>query len=292
MAIRRAVYRWTLAVIGSMFVASTALAAPISLTTLGLGYTQDFDTLASTGTSSSLPTGWEFSESGTNANATYSAGTGSSNTGETYSFGATASTERAFGGLLSGNLIPTIGAAFSNNTGATIASLAIAYTGEQWRVGTLSRSDRIDFQFSTDATSLTTGTYTDLDTLDFSSPTTTGAIGLLDGNAAANRTALSSAISGLNIANGATFWIRWTDFNATGADDGLAVDDFSLTPRGTTISPVPEPGTLVLLGLGLAGLAAVRRRMHLRAASRQPRSAGPFRSPTRPASRMAHDSTV
>ena len=36
-----------------------------------------------------------------------------------------------------------------------------------------------------------------------------------------------------SIANGATVWIRWTDVDVTGADDGLAVDDFSLTPLGT-----------------------------------------------------------
>lgn len=263
MAIRRAVSQWTLAVIGVTFVASNALAAPISLTGLGVGYTQDFDTLSNNGTtpSSLLPPGWAFNESGANADGLYTPGTGSSNAGDTYSFGAAASTDRALGGLQSTTLIPTFGAAFINDTGATITSLEIAYTGEQWRLGTLSRSDSIDFQYSTDATSLTTGSYTDVASLDFSSPTTSGAVGSLDGNSAANRTALSSTISGLNIPNGGTFWIRWSDFNATGADDGLAVDDFLLTPRGTTISPVPEPGTLLLLGLGLAGLAAVRRRM-------------------------------
>ena len=50
--------------------------AAISLTT-GTTYTQNFDTLASAGTSSTLPDGWVFSEAGTNANATYTAGTGS-----------------------------------------------------------------------------------------------------------------------------------------------------------------------------------------------------------------------
>jgi hypothetical protein len=39
------------------------------------------------------------------------------NTGDTYSFGAASNTERAFGGLQSGSLNPTIGAAFTNNTG-------------------------------------------------------------------------------------------------------------------------------------------------------------------------------
>jgi hypothetical protein len=243
-----------------MVVASTSHASPISLTALGSAYTQDFNTLAVTGISSVLPAGWELNESGTNADASYAAGTGSNNTGNTYSFGATDSSDRALGGLQSGALIPTIGATFNNNTGATINSLAIAYTGEQWRLGTAGRNDQIDFQYSTDATSLTTGTWIDVNALDFVAPISAASIGALDGNAAANRMAISGSIFALNIVNGATFWIRWTDFNAAGADDGLAVDDFSLVARRTTNSPIPEPGTLALLSLGLAGLAATPRR--------------------------------
>jgi uncharacterized protein len=203
-----------------------------TLTTLGSPYTQDFNTLAIAGTSSTLPAGWVFLETGANANTLYTAGTGSGNAGDTYSFGAAASSERALGGLQSGNLLPTIGAQFTNSTGATLTSLAISYTGEQWRLGTLARTDRIDFQYSLNATSLNTGTWTDVNALDFNAPTTTGVVGLLNGNAAANRTALSDVIPSLSIANGATFWIRWSSFDATGADDGLAVDDFSLNANG------------------------------------------------------------
>ena len=70
-------------------------------------------------------------------NDAYAASTGSSTAGDTYSFGASANTERAFGALLSGTLTPTIGAAFTNNTGSQITSLDIDYVGEQWRLGTL-----------------------------------------------------------------------------------------------------------------------------------------------------------
>jgi uncharacterized protein len=194
-------------------------------------YTQDFNTLANTGTTNSnLPMGWFFSESSTGANTTYAAGTGSDNAGNTYSFGSALNTDRAFGGLQSGSLVPTIGAAFTNNTGSTITSLAISYLGEQWRLGAAGRVDRLDFQFSLNATSLTTGTWTDLDLLDFMTPTTTGTVGPLDGNLSANRTSISNSISSLSLSSGSTIWIRWNDFNASGADDGLGIDEFSLTP--------------------------------------------------------------
>jgi uncharacterized protein len=205
--------------------------AQVSLT--GPTYNQDFNTLALSGTSGSLPAGWLFSETGTNANLLYTAGTGSGNAGDTYSFGAAGNSERALGGLQSGSLNPTIGAAFSNNTGGTITSLAINYTGEQWRLGALARADRIDFQYSINATSLSTGVWTDVNNLDFTAPTTGPAVGALNGNDAANRTSISFTITGLSIPAGATFYIRWISFDATGADDGLAVDDFSLTPTST-----------------------------------------------------------
>ena len=51
-----------------------------------------------------------------------------------------------------------------------MTSLAIAYTGEQWRLGATGRTDRIDFQYSLDATSLATGTWADVDNLNFSGP--------------------------------------------------------------------------------------------------------------------------
>jgi predicted extracellular nuclease len=217
----------------------------VSLTTLGVASTQNFDTLANSGTTNTtLPAGWYITETGGSARDLddYAADTGSSNTGDTYSYGAASTTERALGALQSGTLISTFGAQFTNNTGGTITSLDIAYTGEQWRIGNTAaaRDDRLDFQISTNATNLCgadsgpcVGTYTDVNALDFTNPVkTAAAAAALDGNSAANRTALSTTIPSLSIPNGATFWIRWNDLNSSGADDGLAVDDFSVTPQG------------------------------------------------------------
>ncbi len=180
----------------------------VTLTALGTPIGESFDTLASSGTSSTTPAGWAFAESGTNANGTYTAGTGSGNAGDTYSFGSSGSGERAFGGLLSGSLNPTICACIYNGTGATVGSLTISYTVEQWRLGATGRTDRLDFQYSTDATLLTNGTWSDVNALDFTAPTQAGTVGALDGNAAANRTAISSSITGLSLAADATMCIR------------------------------------------------------------------------------------
>ncbi len=220
----------------------------ISLTASGVAYVENFDTLVNTaGTTNAtlLPNGFEISEAGGGArdNEQYAVDTGGANTGDIYSYGAAGSTDRALGSLQSGSLVPTFGASFTNNTGATITSLQIAYTGEQYRLGATGRADRIDFQYSTTATSVASPAvnWIDVDSLDFSSPMTTGALGVRDGNAEANRTNVMSTITGLSIPPGATFFIRWVDLNATGADDGLAVDNLSITP---ITAAVAQPGTL------------------------------------------------
>ena len=216
----------------------------VSLTTLGAAYTQNFDGLANSGTSSSVPSGWAFLETG--GNTLYTAGTGSSATGDTYSFGASAASDRAFGTLLSGSVTSTLGVSFTNNTGATITSLDISYVGEEWRLGTASRTDQLNFEYSLNATSLTSGTWTSVSALNFITPNTSAATGTINGNATGNKTSISSTINSLSIAVGGTVWIRWTDFNASGADDGLAVDDFTLTPSGAAPTP---PTKLVITSI-------------------------------------------
>src|SRR6185295_9910396 len=168
--------------------ASADTTTSVSISSFGTPVTQNFDSLVSSGQGTlpaNTPAGWGFSESLANANTTYTAGTGSGNTGDTYSFGsAAAPTDRALGQLRSGTLNSILGGTFINNTGGTINSLNIAYAGEQWRLGALSRTlaERMDFQYSTDATSLTSGTWTDVNALDFIPPVTSGTVGLLDGN--------------------------------------------------------------------------------------------------------------
>ena len=120
------------------------------------------------------------------------------------------------------------GAFYRNDTGATIQTLTVAYTGEQWRLGTAGRLDTLQLQYSFDATSLTTGTWLDVDSGMFVTPDSAG-VGAKDGNAAGARLQRAGQLGDLlSMAPGATVWIRFIDFDAGGADDGLAVDDFSI----------------------------------------------------------------
>ena len=131
------------------------LAAQVSITSTATAYTQNFNTLRATaGTSTTLPTGWRLLETGTGANTSYASDAGATATGNTYSYGTGTNTERAFGALRSGSVIPVMGVQVRNSTGQTITSISITYTGEQWRCGATGRSDQLDFQYSMNATSL------------------------------------------------------------------------------------------------------------------------------------------
>lgn len=222
------------------FAAIALNAAAVPITAPSVPATQNFDSLATSGTSiawvnDSTIAGWYSSR------ATYNAGTGSSNAGALYSFGS--STDRALGGVGS-NATGTIyfGVKLSNATGATIQALTVAYTGEQWRNGGNTTPQRLDFAYQINALGLTTGTWTDVDDLDFTGPVATASAGALNGNLDANRAARTATISGLSLPPGGELWLRWTDLNDAGNDHGLAVDDLSVTAAG---APSANP-TIVL----------------------------------------------
>ena len=100
----------------------------------------------------------------------------------------------------------------------------------------------------------------DYNALDFSSPTTSGSTGLLNGNDAGNQQGLTGVITGLTVNPNEVIWFRWTDFNASGADDVLAIDDFSVQAGAASAASVPDGGmTLALLSASLLGIFCLKR---------------------------------
>ncbi len=254
-----------------LFAACLNPVAAITITDVNVSFTEDFDTLASSGTGSVLPGDWAFVETGSSGDSLYAAGTGSSTSGNTYSFGASGATDRALGALSSGAVRTTFGSRIANQTGRVVSSFVIEYVGEQWRLGATGRQDRLDFSYSLDAGSLLTGAWLAVDELDFSSPKSTGTTGLLNGNAATNQHLLSYTLSGLTLPSGDGLWLRWSDIDITGADDGLAIDHFSI--RATAVEPqnVSEHMPVAALGavLGALCMAGSPAGRHLREIGRR-----------------------
>src|SRR5215204_2510830 len=233
-----------------------------SITSFGNPLTENFNTLATTGTgltwtdNVTIP-GWYTSR------PTYNTDTGASGTGALYSYGGTGSTDRALGDVGSGttgNILA--GVRLVNNTGATITSLDISFVGEQWRnggsatSGVLSVAQTVDFQYQvanpgvvTDANVPVTTGWVDYNLLDFTSPKFgTNAGAALDGNLAANRVPLASTLT-VTVNPGQEIWLRWLDINHADNDHGMAIDDFSVTANGAgtptpTPTPSPTPGAL------------------------------------------------
>ena len=211
-------------------------------------YTQNFNSLAISGTpawvNDSTISGWY------STRTTYSPGTGSNNTGGLYSFGSANNPDRALGSLASGTT-GTIyyGLRLQNNTGLAITKLQVSYTGEQWRNGGNTSQQQLKFSYQTGSTitSLTTGTWTPVTSLDFTGPIATATVGALNGNLIANRVVITPVIFNLAtpIANGEEIILRWEDIDDGSNDHGLAIDDVSIKVENTTyiVTNINDSGT-------------------------------------------------
>ncbi len=221
-------------------------------------YTQNFDTLATSGTANpwtndTTIAGWFlFNQlsSGTPITA-YNADSGTSTAGSFDSYGTTGATDRALGGLASGGAYfsaPASGTvagwvafAARNTTGATVNTLNVSFDGEQWRNGGNTSAQKMGLQYGIGTTFGTVSSWTTPGgTFDWTSPIVGATAVALDGNATANRVAsVGGALTNLNWANNDTLWLRWVENNDVGSDHGLAIDNFSLsatTGGGATIS--------------------------------------------------------
>ncbi len=264
--------------------ASLSLAVALCHAQLSYGggpYSQNFDTLASSGTANAwtqnvtLP-GWFWlrapsSTVGRQAGgwidlATYSTTAGTTTTGAAYSLGTVGTGERALGAIGSGNAASgdyVYALVLQNMTGMTINSFTLNYAGEQWRNGgnTSLASQTVVFDYavrssfaSTDLNGDATAGYTLDPALDFVSPQNGSTAAALDGNAAANRVGLSDS-EAVTVLPGEFLLLRWFDDNHAGNDHALGIDDLELT---TTV--VPEPASMLALGVGALAVAFRRRR--------------------------------
>ena len=237
--------KWCVAVIVALFALSfVAHAAPVSITASGT-YTQDFNTLISTGTGTwandSTIAAWYAQRTGTGT--TIAADTGSSNGGNLYSFGSTSSSDRALGSMGSSNAAAghfAWGVQFQNTSSSTVTIGTVSYTGEEWRKGGNTTASVVTFWYKVSSSAITSLNPSDLVTddsttgwtavtsLNFSSPVNTATGAALDGNASANKVAVS-ANSNISVPAGSYVMLRWKHPRpASGSTHGLAIDDISV----------------------------------------------------------------
>lgn len=223
---------------------SNNLQGQVTFTAGSLSYNENFNGLANTGTANawtdnSTITGWYSTQTD------YDAGTGSSNSGAQYSFGSTSAADRALGSVASGSTGTIIyGVRFVNSTGDDITSLSISFTGEQWR--RTNSGNTLSFSYQVGATAINSGTWISDTNFDFTGPQTGGTTAL-DGNLGANQTAVSGTLNTL-VTNGTEIWIRWSDPNDSGSDQGLSIDDLTVTASTAAVAEPTNHATTFATG--------------------------------------------
>ena len=227
-----------------------AVTASAQILMSGGAYSQNFDSLASSGTANgwtnnvTLP-GWYASQSaGLGVVSSYRAESGSGNTGALYSFGATGSSERALGSVASGtpgNL--AYGVRFTNDTALTATNITISYTGEQWRNGGNTNAQKLAFSYLvssspiTNSDALNANSWTAFTGLDFTTPTVGATSSALDGNNPANEQVFTNVVLPVVVQPGQEIFLRWFDTNDSGNDHAVAIDNLTVSFSASTNSP-------------------------------------------------------
>jgi hypothetical protein len=234
---------------------SLAVTTPSNISYVSGTYSQNFDGLPVSGTPgfsgfgqgpyyvSTTPVnatgaaGWQYANQAA-ADLRFAADNGTSTTGSAYSYGTTASTDRAIGSL-GATISSNIGAVFVNDGTTPLSTVTITFNGEQWRYGGGTSLNTLSFEYAVNGTDILNGTFNAVGGLNYSSTVTSGAAAALNGNA--NQTAKSFTFPlATNWLPGQTLVIRWKDNNDPGADDGLAIDDFTFTAVGPQTPLVQE----------------------------------------------------
>ena len=203
-------------------------------------------------------------EGGANGHQRLRSGAGNNTTGSFWLFGSdntTAGSDRALGSL-SSNTTQAVGTdsyialRLRNDTGSVLTSFTVKYDAEQWRDGGAVDPDGLAFAHSTTAIVgdwNTTAVFTAETALNFTPPVNGAAAAAVDGNTAGRVGDITATVNGVSWLPGEDLWLRFSDRSITGADDGIAIDNFRFT------ASVPEPSGAVL-GVGAVVCLALRRR--------------------------------
>ncbi len=156
-----------------LFQCEALLAGPIHLST---SYSTSFDALANSRDGANVA--WQNDRTLEGWYATrfsYRVGNGADNIGALYSFGATASTERALGSIASDTVGDIhYGVRFINDTNAILNNITVRYTGEQWRDSGYQNQQTLRFTYQIGATDVLSGQWMAFTTLNFTGPSARG----------------------------------------------------------------------------------------------------------------------
>lgn len=203
---------------------AVGLSAQVAVTGLRDQYTQNFNTLPTSGSNYAWTDNGSLASWYTNHQMYATSGGGTQVSG-LYSLGG--GRDRALGGIANITTPVQLALRLVNNTDATIDSLNLAYRGEQWRrdnsvgttIGVAYRT------FTAGEGSVSEGRWNDAGESFVFRPPATGAPAAIDGNATGNFANLGGTLTSLNWAPGQELWIRWTISKTSGENLALGIDD-------------------------------------------------------------------
>ncbi len=197
----------------------TSSRAQIGISALPYAYTQNFNNYNPSNASNlaaTLPSGW----TATGASAYQGRATGTGNSGGYYAYGS--GSDYSAGALRSGQLTITYAVSFVNNSATTITDLTLSWNYEQWRFA------NNDSGWDVTGTGALAGNAT-LNSKDFNG-VSTGTNGTV-----ATTPVAAFTLSGLSIAPGQSFGLSWATTDGTSADNGVAIDDFSISASAVVL---------------------------------------------------------
>lgn len=112
----------------------------------------------------------------------------------------------------------------TNTTGSTAANVYISY--EIWTLNNEERANSLNFSYALDDSAI----YTDVAELNFTTPEAADPI------PAWSSTTMSTTITGINLANNAAIYLKWTgdDVSGSGSRDEYGIDDIEVEAHGPT----------------------------------------------------------
>lgn len=261
-----------------MIAAVAALAGVAAVANASLVVTQNFDGLGTATITGVIPTAnvtsalavisgggqtWAGLRTGGNASTqNINVDNGSSATGQLFSYGATGNSDRALGSVASSSNIPAFGVAILNTTTDVLTEFTASFSAEEYRRAIPSTStgsvlqNVLAFSYGVTASSILPTDF--LNNAGMTANTSGNIVGTtplaFGGGSQVQYSDLGTVtvtVTGLSVAPGEYFFLRWVDANETGNDAGLAIDNFTFTA-------IPTPGSIALMSL--AGLVAGRRR--------------------------------